>query len=183
MTNYFQEANMNSQDVILGLLLNRPRSGYEIKSAFEAPLAYFFDASFGTIYPTLAKLEKLGYIEKESIIQDNRPNKNVYSITESGRERFLEYMNSPLDTETYRSDFMVRLFFGEHQSREKLVGWIRNELEKSKAEVRKIREERILWDPRMSPSQAICANLGIELNESKIRVLEEGLRQLEEQPE
>jgi len=174
---------MNSQDVILGLLLNRPRSGYEIKTAFEAPLAYFFDASFGTIYPTLAKLEKLGYIERESVVQDNRPNKNVYSITESGRERFMEYLNSPLDTETYRSDFMVRLFFGEHQSREKLIEWIRGEIEQSKLEARKIREERLRWDPHMSPSQTICANLGIELNESKIRVLEEGLRQFGEQPD
>lgn len=174
---------MNSQDVILGLLLNRPRSGYEIKAAFEAPLAYFFDASFGTIYPTLAKLENLGYIAKESVVQDNRPNKNVYSITELGRERFMAYMNSPLDSETYRSDFMVRLFFGQHQDREKLIGWIRQELEQSKAEVRKIREQRISWDPHMSPSQKICANLGVELSEAKIRVLEEGLRQFGEQPE
>ncbi|CAM3784545.1 PadR family transcriptional regulator [Cohnella lubricantis] len=172
---------MNSQDVILGLLLNRPRSGYEIKSAFEAPLAYFFDASFGTIYPTLAKLEKLGYIEKENVVQDNRPNKNVYSITDSGRERFMAYMNSPLDVETYRSDFMVRLFFGEHQSREKLIEWIRRGIEQAKREVSKLREERKRWDAGMSPSQRICADLGVELNESKIRVLEEGLRQFEEQ--
>lgn len=174
---------MNSQDVILGLLLNRPLSGYEIKGTFEAPLAFFFDASFGTIYPTLAKLEKLGYIIKESVQQDNRPTKNVYSITDSGRERFMEYMNSPLDAETYRSDFMVRLFFGEHQSREKLIEWIRGEIEQSKQEVRKIREGRKIWDPDMSPSQRICADLGLELNESKIRVLEEGLRQFAEQPE
>lgn len=172
---------MTSQDVILGMLLNGPLSGYEIKTKFESPLGFFYDASFGTIYPTLAKLEKLGFIVKESIVQDNRPNKNVYSITETGRERFMAYMDSPLDSETYRSDFMVRLFFGEHQDREKLAGWIRQEIEKAREQLRQIQEQRVKWDPYMSPSQTICINLGVEINECKIRVMEEGLRRILDQ--
>jgi DNA-binding PadR family transcriptional regulator len=169
---------LNSQDVILGLLLDGPKTGYEIKHLFESPLSFFFDASFGTIYPTLGKLEKAGYIVKESVVQDNRPNKNVYSITEAGRERFRQYLDSPPEKEAYKSDFMVRLFFGEHQERDTVVAWIRQAIEQTKTELRQLQEGKAVWKPEMSPSQLICLNLGLELNEVKIRVLEEGLAQL-----
>lgn len=104
---------MTSQDVILGILMSESRSGYDIKSRLEQMCSYFFDASFGTIYPMLAKMEKEGWITKESVQQEGKPNKNVYTITDKGRERFRIYMESSLAHEVLRSDLLVRLQFGE----------------------------------------------------------------------
>ena len=56
---------MTSQDVILGILMKRSLSGYDIKHMFETIFSYFYNASFGTIYPTLSKMEKEGLITKE----------------------------------------------------------------------------------------------------------------------
>lgn len=62
------------------------------------------------IYPTLRKLEKDGKILKEVVIQEGRPNKNIYAITESGKEEFDDYLQSEIDDETFKSDFLMRLF-------------------------------------------------------------------------
>ncbi|MBW7461105.1 PadR family transcriptional regulator, partial [Paenibacillus sepulcri] len=122
---------MNSQDVILGLLHRQPLSGYEIKQMLEMPLSFFFDASFGTIYPTLAKLEAQGFIIKENVIQDGRPNKNVYSLTDAGRQQFQAFLESPMEKDSFRSDFLVRMFFGEYMDTDTLTDWVRDEIRKS----------------------------------------------------
>ncbi|RUS43919.1 PadR family transcriptional regulator [Cohnella sp. AR92] len=171
---------MNSQDVILGLLHHRPLSGYEIKGKFEFPLGFFFDASFGTIYPTLAKLESHGYIVKESVVQEGRPNKNIYSITEAGRERFQEYLQSPLEEDLYRSDLMVRLYFGEFIEQERMIGWIVREIGKLKRNEQILQEFKAEWGERISSSSNLCLNVGVELNAAKIKVLEEGLAKIQQ---
>lgn len=174
---------MNSQDVILGLLHRQPLSGYEIKQLLEMPLSFFFDASFGTIYPTLAKLEAQGYIRKESVIQESRPNKNVYSLTEAGRAQFRAYLESPLEKDSFRSDFMVRMFFGEHMDHDTLTDWVRDEIRKSEEAGRQLSQmkQKIIEDkPDLHPTKTLCLDIGYELNYAKTKTLHEALRKLTE---
>ena len=49
---------MKGRDVVLGLLMGKELSGYDIKIVFEDVFTHFFDGSFGMIYPTLRQLEK-----------------------------------------------------------------------------------------------------------------------------
>ena len=85
---------MKGRDVILGILSRKERTGYDIKNILENQLSYFYDGTYGMIYPTLRKLEAEGKIKKEVVIQEGRPNKNVYTITEAGREEFATYFES-----------------------------------------------------------------------------------------
>ena len=49
--------------VILGMLRNEPRSGYEIKRAVDDSTRFFWAASYGQIYPELRKLATAGLVE------------------------------------------------------------------------------------------------------------------------
>ncbi|MCR4394616.1 MAG: PadR family transcriptional regulator [Dehalococcoidales bacterium] len=69
--------------VILDLLKEKPRHGYEIIRAMEEHFHGFYSPSAGSIYPTLQLLEDMGYIKASE--QDG---KKVYTITEDGK-RFL----------------------------------------------------------------------------------------------
>ncbi|MBO7748910.1 PadR family transcriptional regulator [Paenibacillus sp. MWE-103] len=171
---------MNSQDVILGLLHRQPRSGYEIKQMLEMPLSFFFDASFGTIYPTLAKLETQGFIVKESVIQEGRPNKNVYSLTDAGRAQFQAYLESPVEKDVFRSDFLVRMFFGEYMDEDTLIDWVRDEIRKSEEGGKQIRHMQEQLPPGLPPAKTLCLEIGAELNAAKTRTLQETLRKLTE---
>jgi DNA-binding PadR family transcriptional regulator len=69
--------------VILDLLQEQPRHGYDIIRAIEERFQGFYSPSAGSVYPTLQLLEDQGYVT--STEQDG---KRVYTITDEGR-RFL----------------------------------------------------------------------------------------------
>ncbi|SFL11391.1 DNA-binding transcriptional regulator, PadR family [Paenibacillus sp. 1_12] len=169
---------MTGQDVILGILAVEPKSGYDIKKKFEDLFSYFFDASFGTIYPTLAKLEKEGFITKESVLQEGKPNKHVYSITEPGRVKFQSYLQSDIQDNVLRSDFMVRLIFGELADPQMVTGWMNDALQRSQAELHNLENDYKRFSSGMSPTQEICIQIGIGNLRSQVQVLQQGIARL-----
>ena len=52
--------------VILGMLRNGPRTGYEIKAAVDHSTRFFWAASYGQIYPELKQLAEAGLVKGES---------------------------------------------------------------------------------------------------------------------
>jgi len=48
--------------VILRLLKEKPRHGYEVIKAIEEKFGGYYSPSAGTVYPTLQLLEDVGYV-------------------------------------------------------------------------------------------------------------------------
>ncbi|HXY75229.1 MAG TPA: PadR family transcriptional regulator [Dehalococcoidales bacterium] len=72
--------------VVLDLLNEKPRHGYEIIKALEGSFHGFYTPSAGSIYPTLQMLEDLGYVKATD--QDG---KKIYNITDEGRAYLKEH--------------------------------------------------------------------------------------------
>ena len=66
--------------VILDLLAEKPRHGYEVIRELEERFGGFYSPSPGAVYPTLQMLEDLGYVASSQ-----EDSKRVYQITEEGR--------------------------------------------------------------------------------------------------
>jgi DNA-binding PadR family transcriptional regulator len=66
--------------VLLHLISEKPRHGYELITAIEEQLGGTYSPSPGVIYPTLTLLEELGYIRPES----GDGTKKLYLVTEDG---------------------------------------------------------------------------------------------------
>jgi len=100
---------------LLGLLGYESRTGYELTKIFENSLNYFWHAQFSQIYRELNRMEEKGWVTSQSVVQDKRPNKRVYSITEDGRKVFVEWLheNAPL-FENPHEPLLMRVFFGAH---------------------------------------------------------------------
>jgi len=77
--------------VVLDLLKDKPRHGYEIIRELEGRFHGFYSPSAGSVYPTLQLLEDMGYVK--SAEQDG---KKVYTITDDGRH-FLEERGETMD--------------------------------------------------------------------------------------
>jgi DNA-binding PadR family transcriptional regulator len=77
--------------VILELLKDQPRHGYDIIRALEERMRGFYRPSPGSVYPTLQMLEDLGYVTS-----NQEEGKKVYSITDAGR-RYLVEQQSTID--------------------------------------------------------------------------------------
>ena len=99
---------MNTQTLILAILNFEDATGYEIKKqSSDGAFSYFVDISFGSIYPTLAKLETEGLVTCRSEIQSGKPDKKVYSITDTGRAEFLKVLQKPHQKDKFKSEFLL----------------------------------------------------------------------------
>ncbi len=78
--------------VILRLLAEKPRHGYEIIKELEDRFGGTYSPSPGTVYPTLSLLEDLGYARS----QTEEGNRKVFEITDEGR-KYLEENRSTID--------------------------------------------------------------------------------------
>lgn len=74
---HFHKGNLKY--VILDLLKEKPRYGYEIIRALEESSHGFYTPSPGVVYPTLQMLEEMGYASSLE-----RDGKKVYTITKAG---------------------------------------------------------------------------------------------------
>ncbi|MBS0410066.1 MAG: PadR family transcriptional regulator [Proteobacteria bacterium] len=72
--------------VILRLVSEQPRHGYEIIKAIEEKVGGAYSPSPGVVYPTLTLLEELGYVTVEAAAG----NKRLYSITAEGNAALAE---------------------------------------------------------------------------------------------
>ena len=74
--------------VILGLLRDKPRHGYEIKKQISDFLTYFTGLEYESTYYSLSSLEKKRIVKRTVTSSKNRPDRYVYSLTTKGKERF-----------------------------------------------------------------------------------------------
>ena len=114
---------------ILGMLLEGPSTGYDIKSFMGRSTVYFWRESDSTIYPMLKVLAKEGKVLSK-IAYVGKKKKEVFSITKTGRKEFKAWIESPTGSETQRNEFLLKLFF--ITSREELIRLFQERLEKTK---------------------------------------------------
>ncbi|RKY33070.1 MAG: hypothetical protein DRP74_00765 [Candidatus Omnitrophota bacterium] len=78
--------------VLLGLLKESPKHGYEIKRKIKEILSLFAGIEIKSIYYPLKILEKKGLIDKHTSKVGRRPQRNVYKLTSKGQARFKELL-------------------------------------------------------------------------------------------
>ena len=98
---------------ILGLLKQQPMHGYQLSRELGDGLGGFWRVSYGSLYPTLRRLERDGFVAPvpgEST--GGRRKKTVFGITEQGERAFLDLLQeTPNDSSTEDARFRVRLAF------------------------------------------------------------------------
>ncbi|MGC4935306.1 PadR family transcriptional regulator [Gordonia sp. DT30] len=98
---------------ILGLLLESPMHGYELRKRLTGLLGAFRAFSYGSLYPTLRRMQADGLIGETSAPSGVkvRRGRRVYQLTPAGRERFTELV-ADTGPQNYTDDgFGVHLAF------------------------------------------------------------------------
>ena len=97
-------------NVILGILMEGPQTGYGLKSVIEQSVGFFYTASYGSLYPALKRLAEQGAI---SLVEtDGAKNKKLYTMEASGRKQFLEWLGEPLTRN--RNEHLLKFFFYDY---------------------------------------------------------------------
>jgi PadR family transcriptional regulator, regulatory protein AphA len=115
---------------ILGSLSLMPMSGYDIKKFSDGSIAHFWNENYARIYPVLKQMEKEGLVIKETMQTEGRPSRNVYSITDKGRNELDQWLLEPVEDVRPREELLLKLFFSEKVPVENLIEKINAEKEK-----------------------------------------------------
>jgi DNA-binding PadR family transcriptional regulator len=92
---------------VLGLLAESPLHGYELRKRLNAMLGTFRAFSYGSLYPTLRRMQSRGWVTADS--GSGGRSRVVYSLTAEGKERFVELLGeagpSAWEDETFNVHF------------------------------------------------------------------------------
>ncbi len=119
---------MDTESIVLGLLMSGPKTGYRIKT-ITGKMTTSYNLSLNQIYPALRKIEAAGLVKKEVVFQTGKPNKHVYSITDKGRRHFFESMKAPSMPFDYQLDFLTRAFFFRFLPEEEIMTRFEEEID------------------------------------------------------
>ena len=133
---------MNVRTLCLAMLTLGESTGYDIrKRAAEGAYRHFVEASFGSIYPALAKLEADGCVARREERLPGRPARKVYSITAKGEREFRDALTAPIQRDVFRSPFlMVALCAGQVEADE-LARAIDQQIENLREDLAEIERE------------------------------------------
>lgn len=162
---YNKEGNNTSlQKAILGILIYSPMSGYHLRKIFDQSINYSWTASLSQIYRELGVLEKNRYVSSSIEEQEDRPDKKNYSITEKGKDAFVDWLTHfPEEfSSPKRDEFMLRLFFGSQIEKKELA-----------TQFKKFIEERENFKNLMSQTEEFEKKLCKIMKTDKIPMMEE----------
>lgn len=98
------------ESIILGMVLDEPLTGYDIKKFIENGIGTFYKASYGSLYPSLKKLTDAGFLIMSEKPQGGRQ-KKYYEITEKGREVFFQWLSSPMNVLDGTNTHLAKVYF------------------------------------------------------------------------
>ena len=105
---------MALSDAILVLLTEQPMSGYDLAKRFDTSIGFFWTADHPQIYRELGRLKEIGHVDAREVVQSGRPNKLVYSITSSGRDRLKAWSQKSSPPAPIKDDLLVRFYALDH---------------------------------------------------------------------
>jgi DNA-binding PadR family transcriptional regulator len=81
---------------ILVSLCEQSGSGYELARRFDRSIGYFWAATHQQIYRTLRTMEDDGWVHVTPVVQQGRPDKKVYTVSDDGHTELARWIAEPL---------------------------------------------------------------------------------------
>lgn len=118
---------------ILGLLNYGDMTGYEIMTVFRDSLSYFWPAQTSQIYRELQNIKKKGWAADTYIPQVGKPDKKLFSITDSGKQELHRWLLDEAAQCEVKSPLLMQTFFRGKLTPEENIAFFQNILACSNA--------------------------------------------------
>jgi len=109
--------------VLLGLLQEQPLTGYEMKQLIDIRFRFFWNESFGQIYPELKSMEEDGLVVATDLSGARKQKR--YAITKSGSRELKLWLASPNEKESIRIELLLKVYFAKYGSKDILASQIK----------------------------------------------------------
>jgi DNA-binding PadR family transcriptional regulator len=89
---------VSAKHALLGLLLRRPAYPYQLGELLQERLGPAWAINSGQLYKTIERLEEDGLIERVPVAAEERTDRHVFTITDSGAEEFARWFDDTMST-------------------------------------------------------------------------------------
>lgn len=172
---------------LLGMLNHMSGSGYDIKKVCDVSIGHFWNENYGHIYPVLQKMEEEGLVTKEVQQNEGRPAKNIFSITEQGKEELNKWLLLPIEKQPVRSELLLKIFLSKDIPVKNIIERIQEVKEGCEKDLREYLEidnlfnsGKIKGDKKNLALWHITVEYGKQSEESQIKWCEKTIKALEE---
>jgi DNA-binding PadR family transcriptional regulator len=97
------------EQVLLGLLVDEPTSGYALKTFLTATPASVYQPSSGALYPALKRLEGYGLLRSRLTVAAGRRKRRVYHATVAGFAAHVAWVRQPVQPGSIAQDLGLHL--------------------------------------------------------------------------
>jgi PadR family transcriptional regulator, regulatory protein AphA len=144
-----------TEAAILGLLGPGELSGYDLSRNVETGIGMLWSPAQSGIYAVLPRIVEKGYATARTVAQERRPDKQVYRITDQGREALRRWIESgPPEPDPAYNPLLLRVYFGAETTPEVVSGHV--EARKREA------EERIALLNELKPALGVTGTAASE---------------------
>jgi DNA-binding PadR family transcriptional regulator len=120
-------------EAILVCLTERPMTGYELAKTFDSSIGFFWRASHQQIYRELQQLRADGFVDSKEVIQADRPNKTIYTISRRGLDQIRSWSRDLTDRPPVRDNMLLKLYALDRIDLDALATEIANRLDRHRA--------------------------------------------------
>lgn len=155
---------MSLRHALLGLLSERPASGYDLLKLFETSLSNVWPATQSQIYTELTKLAGTGLI---TVAAEGPRGRKEYALTDEGLAELRHWLTETEPQRTTRSDILLRVFFLGVLTPEQARGYLAELVELSDRGEEELRRlvESVDWDDdNLSVYGRIALEYGLRFN-------------------
>jgi PadR family transcriptional regulator, regulatory protein AphA len=155
---------MSLRHALLGLLVERTASGYDLMKLFDTSLANVWSATQSQVYAELGRLSDSGLID---VAAEGPRGRKEYAITTAGLAALREWVGYPGPDQPRRSELLLRVFFlgviPTDQARDYLAD--RAKRADAQHELLRRRESTLDWDDDMlSVNGRLALEYGLRLS-------------------
>ncbi len=155
-------------------------STYALRQRIASSVGFFWQESFGQLFPTLAALEKEGLVNGRSVREGKRRRRD-YEITAAGRAVLRAWLREPPAPQPERNEMLLKVFFANPSDVGALRSFVGNTDAAARADLDELRgietslKENYRADPRL-PYWLLTVRYGILGSEALRQWCKEALR-------
>ena len=163
---------MSLRHALLGLLADRPYTGWQLLKHFQGSLAYAWPALHSQIYPELARLRAAGLIEQTGA---GPRGAKQYELTAAGRDEIVSWLRATTPSRSVRDEALLRVFFLWLLEPEEATAYLEREAETQRRLLEKLEEIRASEHPKTAKERAyrLALEYGIKATEARLAWAEE----------
>ena len=101
---------MSLSHAILTALLDEDLTGYALAKQFDVSLGFFWQASHQQIYRELKVLHQAGRVDVREVLQHDKPDKRIYSLTPQGRQMLESWITESTRPRGTKAELFIKLY-------------------------------------------------------------------------